>query len=430
MNSYLKTFLTSILLLSAIISGYAQPSLIIGDGTAPSGSNTTVNVRVMNFTGLVKVEFPVTWNPNELKFVGVSNLGAVPDLSLDQSNFDFSDVENGNFTFTFENSSQFGTTLPGNDEIEIFQIEFQALIAEGAEAKIIIPNDINQVTVIRNNADKNIWEEDKNLTQDGTITATAEIPDVIFTISPENEPSILCKGDQICYDLKVAQFDSILSMDFSIIWSGSVLKFNGFKNFGLSKLDSESFIVNEMGEFVDSIARASWFPGFEDSEGLINGVTIPDGTNLATLCFDVIGENISAKLEINRSENAKLEVVNYKDEPRELISNTQIVEIKDCENLISFSTNCQDIKLNETVCIDFVTSNFKDIVEAKYTVFFDNTLLEFVNTENHNPNLTGLDANNITVDGDRITFDWSNATGTTLENGAALSLLVSKQLEK
>ncbi len=418
MNSYLKTFLTGILFLSAIISGYAQPSLIVGDGTAPSGSNTSVNVRVMNFTGLVKVEFPVTWNPNELKFVGVSNLEAVPDLSLDLSNFDFSEVENGKFTFTYENNSQFGMTLPGNDEIEIFQIEFQALIAEGATANIIIPNEISQVTVIRNNADKNIWEEDKNLTQDGTITATAEIPDVIFTISPENEPSILCKGDQICYDLKVAQFDSILAMDFSLIWNGSVLKFSSIKNFGLPKLDAESFVVNKTGESIDSVATASWFPGIGDSEGLINGVTIPDDTNLATLCFDVIGENTSTTLEINK--NAKLEIVNYKDAPRDLISNTQIVDIKDCENLISFSTNCQDIKLDETVCLDFVTSNFKDIVEAKYTVFFDNTLLEFVNTENHNPNLTGLDASNITIDGDRITFEWTNTTGATVENGATL----------
>ena len=147
-------------------------------------------------------------------------------------------------------------------------------------------------------------------------------------------------------------------------------------------------------------------------------VTIPDSTVVFSMCFEVTGEPESSSTIgfINNDNGFPTEIFNDAGEFLDVVSlNEPTITVSDCQSLIIFSTQCQDIRSEETVCIDFTTSNFTDINRAKYTVTYDQTLLEFVSTDNYN--LPGLDASNITAENGLLTLDWTGTNGETLQNG-------------
>lgn len=85
-------------------------------------------------------------------------------------------------------------------------------------------------------------------------------------------------GSEVCLDVVARHFTGVAGMQFSIIWDSNVLIFSQAANYGLPGLTGANFANNEPG-----LLTFSW------TESQATGASLPDGTVVFSLCFDVIG---------------------------------------------------------------------------------------------------------------------------------------------
>ena len=411
MSRYLQFIITSVFLFFiTVATAYAQPTLVLGNATIPSESIGTIDVSVMDFTDITKTQYSINWNTDELEFSGITNINTTNGLNLSEANLDISDVANGNLVFSWEDPNGQGMTLP--DGMQFYSIEFKALIPEGGIANVRYSNSPTEIVINRTaSGDTNIFDPDMVPPTNGIITASAPIPDVFFSFSPQENKSTFCKGDQICYDIKVAEFEN-LGVTAFIRWDTNTLKYSDNNATPLNDNVQVNTVYDSVAmEYADIAAVLILTSDF-------GTVSIPDSTVIFSICFDVTGEpeNSTTIGFVKDDDSLPTEIFNDAGEFLDLVPlNEPTITITDCQSLIIFSTECQDIRPDETLCIDFTTSNFTDISRVKYTVTYDATLLEFVNSDKYN--LPGLDASNITAENGLLTLDWTGANGETLANG-------------
>jgi len=110
-----------------------------------------------------------------------------------------------------------------------------------------------------------------------------------FAIGVSNE--VGRKGDLIFVDVSVSDFDKIVSMQYSMNWDPAVLQFEKIQNFKLKDLSKENFGTKEV---LDGNLLLAWY------DQSVQGVNLPNGTNLYQVVFRVIGAN-TAKSKIRLS---------------------------------------------------------------------------------------------------------------------------------
>ncbi len=89
-------------------------------------------------------------------------------------------------------------------------------------------------------------------------------------------------GDQVCVDVQVRGFEKILSMQYTLAWNKAILQFKELKNFKLPYLDAGDF-----GQHItkDGLLTSAWL------DDALKGVSLPDGTSIYQICFEVIGKS-------------------------------------------------------------------------------------------------------------------------------------------
>lgn len=112
-------------------------------------------------------------------------------------------------------------------------------------------------------------------------------------------------GGTVCVDLKATQFTRLLSMQYTVAWDPAVLKLKEVANFGLPYLSGQNFGATRAAEGVMPVV---WI------DNALKGTTIPDGSTLYAVCFEVIGKaGQVSPLQIVDSPTA-IEVVNLDEE--------------------------------------------------------------------------------------------------------------------
>ena len=101
-----------------------------------------------------------------------------------------------------------------------------------------------------------------------------------FAIGVSNE--VGRKGDLIFVDVSVADFNKIVSMQYSMNWDPAILQFQKVQNFQLKDLSSENFGTKEINK---GNLLLAWY------DQSVQGVNVPNGTNLYQVVFRVIGES-------------------------------------------------------------------------------------------------------------------------------------------
>lgn len=99
------------------------------------------------------------------------------------------------------------------------------------------------------------------------------------------------KGDLIFVDVNVSDFDKIVSMQYSMNWDPNILQFEKTQNHKLKDLSNENFGLKEVK---DGNLLMAWY------DQSVQGVNLPDGTNIYQVVFRVIGDN-TAKSKIRFS---------------------------------------------------------------------------------------------------------------------------------
>lgn len=124
-------------------------------------------------------------------------------------------------------------------------------------------------------------------------------------------PVDVAKGENICVDMIVDNFDRIETLQFSMAWDPTVLMFDRSESNSLD-ISSSNFGLRDVNQ---GIIRFTWI----DFDGM-NGETLPDGSVLFRLCFKAVGEpGDSTAIVISdnplpfEASNADLEDVCLKD---------------------------------------------------------------------------------------------------------------------
>ncbi|MEO1260854.1 MAG: cohesin domain-containing protein [Bacteroidota bacterium] len=89
-------------------------------------------------------------------------------------------------------------------------------------------------------------------------------------------------GEEVCVPVTVAQFIGIVSMQYTMTFDPTVLKFKTIRNFGLPGMTIDNFGARAADK---GILAYSWF----DAD--VQGISMPDGTKLYDVCFETIGES-------------------------------------------------------------------------------------------------------------------------------------------
>lgn len=109
------------------------------------------------------------------------------------------------------------------------------------------------------------------------------------------------KGDTICLDIAVRDFNNILSMQYSMNWNPKALKFLKVDGLKLKDLSLNNFGLNRTDQ---GKMGTAWF------DLAVQGITLPDNTPIYKVCFAAIGEPGTSDQVFFSSEPVVIEISN------------------------------------------------------------------------------------------------------------------------
>lgn len=112
-------------------------------------------------------------------------------------------------------------------------------------------------------------------------------------------------GENICLNVQVADFNQLLSMQYSVRWDPAMLQFEKTDGYKLGGLGPEDFGAHRAAE---GILTSVWI------DENLKGVTLNDGATAYQICFKAIGP-AGKSTEVSFSDGpTPFEVVNLKEE--------------------------------------------------------------------------------------------------------------------
>ncbi|WP_173021399.1 gliding motility-associated C-terminal domain-containing protein [Lewinella sp. W8] len=409
--------------------------------TANNNSEVCLPVTVVDFTGSVGFGFALQWTPpsdgGALTFSRVANLnGDIPNFTL--ANFDLTTyVASGLITVQWQNyeneedcdqvpriSLDDGDTLfevcynvsgpvAGFEPVRFFNKPDDDPF-DGVDDSV--PISFNRGSTCRLPSSAFPFSEDGSV----SIEVSPLILDVI------DDDGIYLPGDIYCIDIEATSgFNSIKGYQFGMTFDTTVLR-------SVSATANTDLRQNTDGGynlFGGTSFYAVWAPFPDDSESL------PDGTPLVTVCFEVVGEcgdrtdlTIS---EIPTSGGSTRPVDANGDGPGlssiPVIGNSTRLIVDNCNpNGFDVVVNCPSDPVNfgdTEVCVQIQAGDdFVDMTDIDYIINWDPSILEYTSIRNRDARLfidLNTDFEYDRVNDGILAFDWSyvNNNGFSLNRG-------------
>ncbi len=149
---------------------------------------------------------------------------------------------------------------------------------------------------------------------------TASEPATVGTLNLDIPSKTATKNSETCVVVTARNFNSIVSMQYSMKWDKNVLTFKRVQGFNLPGLSANNFGTQLVEK--EGILTHSWF------DANVRGISRPDGANLYEVCFDVIGE-AGSKTTIQFTDVPTVkEISNSNSQFLNLASAGGVVEVK------------------------------------------------------------------------------------------------------
>ncbi len=432
-------------------------TISMGSGTGQQGSQQCINVAVSNFDSVLSFQHSINWNPAVLRFESVSGMNL---QDLDAGTFGTGTaVSNGQMTVSWFDADVVGVTVPNGTVI--YQLCFTVLGNTGASTSISVTNS---PTPIEASQQQNGLSVVTNITaQNGTFTVSTGgttpvcTPGTGFYMIGSRDTAAI--GEVACIDISTQDFDDILSAQYSLQWDPAKLQFNSVQipagAANVLGLSSGSFNTNAS---LTNQGRMT----FSWSDDAVAGVTIPDGTTIYGVCFnvlnvDVVGTDItftSTPTVIEVTSNASSNItfsscpgnISLADETTvtPLVPTAQVTGFCNppstgtggggttpCNPGAGFYQILSDPigDVGTQVCVEVTTTGFDDILSMQYLLRWDPTVLQYasVTLPAGAANQIGLSTSNFNtsanfVNSGKISLSWfdNNVEGISVPNNTLL----------
>ncbi len=252
------------------VAGFA---ILASDTTVESGQNFCMQFSVQDFTDILSMQYSMVYDSTKLEFTGLQNLN-LPGLVT--SSFNTSNA--GAITMSWLDPNVTGITL--DDGEVIYEICFDAIGSNNC-------NNSTQLTFSDTPTPIEVIDKDGNEVDFNSSPGVVSICDGVvgnptnltFTASDETEAT----GSELCVDVSVDLFDCIVSTQYSMHFDPTVLEYTTINNFGLPDMTlGGNFGVTNANT---GVITFSWI------DPSTAGVTVPNGTVIYSVCFDVIGSS-------------------------------------------------------------------------------------------------------------------------------------------
>lgn len=399
----------------------AQPTFTITPQSITPNVGDTVNldVQVTGFTSVLSFQYSMDWDPAIMQFVSLGNYNL---SGLGASNFGTTQTNQGKIAVSWSDPNAVGVTLAGTPKI--YRIKLKVLNNQApwlifnsnpTPIEVILGNgnDVSQTTVFQNLG-----------------MPPANGSPIIVAIGSDTVPN----GQQVCLPVSVQNFNDILSTQYSINWNPAVLQYQSVTGLNLAGLTQNSFGTTTTA---NGQLALSW------SDPNATGLTIPSGTNIFNVCFNVVGSNGQSSSVSITSTPTPVEVVQNTpggDQNINLTPSNGTVLVgtsggggggggtwgtpPTCPaNIFTIGIADTSIAVGSSFCVPVVVNNFTNIVSIQHSIHWDKTKLKLTSVGGFN--LSGLTLANYglqdTANG-TITFAWldPNVTGITLPAGSTI----------
>jgi len=229
------------------------------------------------------------------------------------------------------------------------------------------------------------------------------------------------QGETVDIDVVVDDYADYISLQFSMQWDTDVISFQEVKNVtdGLPGFSEASSINVNAGQ---GFLTVSWF------EQTITPTTLPNGTNVFTLSFEVVGDMCDSTGVTISDEPLAIEIANADEENVGATVNNGYVSVPgtDCgpSGSLAIIGSTETVDAGGQVCVQFTSQGFTNIAAAQFTLNFNSNVLEFTGIENINwPGASQGGNFGTTMAGNGvITFVWfdQNAVGVNVPDGTVL----------
>ncbi len=350
--------------------------LSIDDLSAPAGGQLCVPITATGFTDVESIQLGIEWDPNVLSFDaenGVRGVGIFP------ININANRVDQGQL-----NALWFFDTAPVTvaDGSVLFEVCFDVIGGTGESTMISIVDFSNasppfEIEISSNNTFLDFFTNDAIFTvgsgdTGGDRNGVGFIVESVFT------------GDatSICIPILTENFDSLVAFMTGVSFDPSVLRFTGSNTTGLNNVQVASQNADN-GEL-----RVLW------TDQNANPITLPDGSSLLELCFDIIGApGTSSPIGfVNIPPNFTIEAIKFPSDPTPFFINDGLINIGNEPttdgNVVLTASNNTFSGLNDEVCVQFTAENFTNIAGMSFVIGWDQNVLDYI--EPRNTNLSGL----------------------------------------
>ena len=380
---------------SPLISG-------ISSGSGMNGTTVCVNVSVSNFTDITEMQYSLNWNSSVLQFAEIRNMNL---SGLTQSSFGTSQTANGRLSIDWSNAT--GFSVP-NGTI-IYQVCFNLIGDGGTSSAISFSGSPSPISVTTTASSTSVGISGSNGTIGVTGGGNTGSTDFRLVASTETGNS----GEQVCVQVSTQNFTDIVSMQYSMNWNSSVLRFDTIQGINLNGLSLGSFNTAVPGEL-----RFTW------DDPLAQGITLSDNTVIYEICFTIIGSGGTSTAINFANAPTPIEIIDGNDNEVPFTSTAGSVTVI---SGIGSSTDFQLIGSTETaeageqVCVQISTQNFDDIISMQYSMNWDPTVLRFDTIQGINLNGLSTGNFNTSVAGElRFTWDDPLAQGITLADNTTI----------
>ena len=390
-------------------------SMNIEDKNVCPGETFTVDVTVGNFNDIVKLQFGLKWNPAIIQLLNTSGDGiSFPPNDTNEPCFNF-DSPGVLKTFPSEGKIEVNWSAPFIGDCDmangqrLMRLHFRAVGSGGTSSTLSVVNPIlvdrlgGQVVNV-------------GINNDNGLVSICELqsPTLIAQAGSANP------GENICIGISTFDFEDVISAYFNISWEPSILSFTGVQNFNLTGLNDFNFLTGLT--LVQGDLGVAWDNGAP--------VSVPNGTTIFEVCFDVIGDPDSCSVVQFTDNFVPVNVETAQSNGTDVGLNGQGNQICVLDPF-DFFLRAEDIygTPGQRIAVNIIPENFNQLKRLQHTLNWNTNVLQYDSLVSTgaipNFNQSHFNDSSPSIDNGQMYINWStnNINGVSVPDGTPIYTL-------